>query len=122
MNESPPSILIVDDDRDIATNMSDILSDMGYQTDVANDGESALGLIRLNRYDVALLDFKMPGMDGAALYEEIKKLRPELVAIMVTAYAGSDGIERAETAGTWQVMRKPVNFEKLLGFIEEAVG
>lgn len=115
-------ILIVDDDRDIAINMADILSDIGFRTDVAHDGASAIRLVRDSQYDVALLDFKMPGMDGAALYEEMKRLQPNLVGIMVTAYAGSDGIERARSAGTWQVLRKPVDFDKLLRFIDEAVG
>jgi DNA-binding NtrC family response regulator len=44
-----------------------------------------------------------------------------VVAIMVTAYAESDGVDRALRAGTWRVLRKPIDFEKLLGFIEEAV-
>ena len=114
------SILIVDDDQDIAINMSDVLNDLGYEADIANDGSSALKLARSKQYDVALLDFKMPDMDGAELYARMKKLQPSVVAIMVTAYAESDGVDRALSAGTWQVLRKPIDFDKLLGFIQEA--
>ncbi len=117
----PTSILVVDDDADICSNVRDILEDLGYRTDIAHDGPSALRLIREKPFDIALLDFKMPGMDGAELYSEIRKLRPEIVAIMITAYAGSDGAERARAAGTWRVMRKPVDFASLLPLLEEAI-
>ena len=115
-----PSVLVVDDDDDIRCNVRDILEDLGYRTDTAHDGPSALKLVQEKSYDVALLDFKMPGMDGATLYAEIKRVRPEIVAIMVTAYAGSDGTDKAKEAGTWKVLRKPVDFDALLPFVEQA--
>ncbi len=114
------SILVVDDDIDISSNVQDILQDLGYRADVAHDGKSALQLVAENSYDVAVLDYKMPGMDGATLFEHIHLLQPGIVAIMVTAHAGSDGIQRATDAGTWQVLRKPVNVQNLLGLIDEA--
>ena len=114
------SILVVDDDKDITANVADILSDLGYDADVANDGESALELAKSNRYDIALLDFKMPGMDGADLYRRIKASQPHVVAIMVTAYAGSNGVERAINAGTWKVLRKPVDIAQLMSLVDEA--
>src|SRR5262249_23952119 len=74
-----------------------------------------------NSYDVALLDLKMPGMDGLTLYREIKKLRADTVAIIVTAYATSAKADEALTAGAWQVLAKPVDFPKLLGLVDEAL-
>lgn len=118
---SAPSILIVDDDADICANVSDILNDLGYHTAVAHDAQSALQKVREEPFDVALVDFKMPGMDGATLYSEIRRLHPEIVAIMITAYAGSDGAQRALDAGTWRVLRKPLDFSELLPLIEQAV-
>src|SRR5262249_14181180 len=73
-------------------------------------------------YDVALLDLKMPGMDGLTLYKEIKKLRSDTVAIIVTAYATSTTAEEAMTAGAWKLVPKPIDFPKLLKIIGEAVG
>lgn len=119
MSDEPHRVLIVDDDVDICQNMNDILQEFGYRTDMAHDGASAMKLVNSTRYDVALLDFKMPDTDGAALYTEIKKVQPSLIAIMVTAYAGSDGVQRAKDAGTWHVLRKPVDFEQLLSLIDE---
>ena len=112
------SVLIVDDDVDIAANVSDILQEFGYTVTSAHDGESALAKVNESKFDVALLDFKMPDMDGATLYERIRKIQPQMVAIMVTANAGSDGVDRAIGAGVWQVLRKPVEIPELLGKIE----
>jgi CheY-like chemotaxis protein len=117
-----PAILVVDDDVDTCRNLADILTDLGYQVDTAHDGPSALELVQQRHYDVALLDYKMPGMDGLTLYREIKKLRAGTVAIVVTAYAGSSTAEEALQAGAWQVLSKPVDFPKLLGLVNEALG
>ncbi len=122
MSEQGASILVVDDEVDTCRNLSDILTDLGYRVDVAHDGPSALELVRRNAYDVALLDLKMPGMDGLTLYREIKQLRAGTVAIIVSAYASSATAEEALTAGAWQVLAKPVDFPRLLGLVEEAVG
>jgi CheY-like chemotaxis protein len=116
------SILVVDDEVDTCRNLSDILTDLGYRVDVAHDGPAALELVRRNAYDVALLDLKMPGMDGLTLYREIKRLRAGTVAIIVSAYASSATAEEALTAGAWQVLAKPVDFPRLLGLVEAAVG
>lgn len=115
------SVLIVDDDVDTCASVSDILGDLGYRTDTAHNGPEALGLVQRSHYDVALLDLKMPGMDGLTLYREIKKLRPGTVAFLVTAFAGSDTAESAQKAGVRDVVRKPVDLPKLLSLIDEAV-
>jgi CheY-like chemotaxis protein len=121
MTASEPAILVVDDDVDTCHNLRDILTDLGYRVDTANDGAGALELVRRNAYDVALLDLKMPGMDGLTLYREIKKLRAGTVAIVVTAYAGGTTAEEALAAGAWQVLPKPIDFTKLLQLVDEAV-
>jgi CheY-like chemotaxis protein len=122
MTQPISSILVVDDDADTCRNLSDILTDLGYHVAVAHDGPAALELVRHNHYDVALLDYKMPGMDGLTLYREIKKLRAGTVAIVVTAYAGGDTADEALAAGAWQVLPKPVDFPRLLGLVDQAVG
>jgi CheY-like chemotaxis protein len=122
MDSKQPSILVVDDDVDTCRNLSDILSDLGYHVDTAHDGPAALDLVKTHGYDVALLDYKMPGMDGLTLYREIKRLRAGTVAIVVTAYAGGTTGEEALAAGAWQVLPKPVDFPKLLGLVSEATG
>jgi CheY-like chemotaxis protein len=122
MTTRPASILVVDDEVDTCKNLSDILTDLGYYVDIAHDGPSGLELVRRKPYDVALLDLKMPGMDGLTLYREIKKLRADTVAIVVTAYAAGATAEEALTAGAWQVLAKPVDFPKLMSLVDEALG
>jgi len=117
-----PLILVVDDDVDTCKNLSDILTDLGFRVDIAHDGQAALELVRQNPYDVALLDLKMPGMDGVTLYREIKKLRAGTVAIIVTAYASSTTADEALAAGAWQIVPKPVDLPKLLRLVDEALG
>ncbi len=116
-----PSILVVDDEVDTCRNLQDILTDLGYHVDTAYDGASALDLVGKKTYDVALLDLKMPGMDGLTLYREIKKRAAGTVAIIVTAYAGATTSQEARAAGAWQVLPKPIDFPKLLGLIGEAL-
>ena len=118
-------ILIVDDDLDILANLSDILSELGYDIITAASGQQALEKLdevdEGQRLDLCLLDFKMPGMDGVELLEKIHERRPEGPASMVTAYAGEDGDRRAMEAGTWKVMRKPVDVRLLIGMIGQAI-
>jgi CheY-like chemotaxis protein len=122
MSDTPASILVVDDDVDTCRNLQDILVEMGYQVDVAHDGLEALEKIRHKVYDIALLDLKMPGMDGITLYREIRKVQASAVAMVVTAFAGGNTTEQALAAGAWQVLSKPVDLSKLLGLVETAIG
>ena len=127
MSESRARILIVDDDEDNRANLADILSDIGFETETASCGDDALEIVYQNRpnggsgFDLCLLDFKMPGMDGVELFQKIRTVIPKLPAIIITAYAGDDGVQRAQDAGTWKVLRKPVDIQALLGMIDEAV-
>lgn len=66
------AILCVDDDPDTCASLSDILSDLGYTVDTANDGPAALERFEPSRHRLALLDFKMPGMDGLELCRHLK--------------------------------------------------
>jgi DNA-binding NtrC family response regulator len=119
---APPQILVVDDEVDICHNLADILIDIGCTVDVAHEGFTAIEMVRRKPYDVALLDLKMPGMDGLTLYREIKKVRAGTVAIIVSAYADSTTAESALTAGAWRILPKPVDFPRLIRLVDEAVG
>jgi DNA-binding NtrC family response regulator len=113
--------LIVDDEPDTCANLSDILTDLRYQVDTAYDGLSALELVKKHVYDVALLDLRMPGMDGLELYRRIRKISAGTVAIIVTAYASGDAAKSARAAGAWQIVPKPVNIGSLLGLVAQAL-
>jgi two-component system response regulator HydG len=120
--EKRARILVVDDDADICRNLSDILTDLDFHVDWAQNGQAALDLVSGQSYDIALLDLKMPGMDGLALYREIKKRRAGTVSLLVTAYATPATAEEALAAGAWKVVPKPVDFGKLLHMVDEVLG
>jgi two-component system, NtrC family, response regulator HydG len=114
-----PTVLVVDDEIDTCQNLADILSDLDYRVDTALNGQAALDLIQTRSYDVALLDLKMPGMDGVSLYRRIRKISPSTVAIIVTAYASDRATHEALTAGAAQVLSKPVDLAALLPLVDE---
>lgn len=119
-NDSPIAVLVVDDHEDNATGLADILKDCGYDVDVAFDGSSALQFIARRHYSFALVDYQMPGMNGVKLLTAIRRVQPCLVAMMITAFAGTDGVEEARAMGTWRVLRKPVDLGELLGLLDTA--
>jgi two-component system, NtrC family, response regulator HydG len=114
-------LLIVDDEQDTCSNLSDIFTDLGYQVEVAYDGPAALALVERNTFEVALLDLKMPGMDGLELSRRIHRISAGTVAIIVTAYASSATAASVLDAGAWRIVPKPVDFPKLLQLVEEAM-
>jgi len=121
MNARPARVLIVDDEADTCANLADILSELGYDVDTAQDGFAALALVAAKPYDVALLDLRMPRMDGLELYRRIREISAGTMAIVVTAYASSDTARSVLQAGAWQIVPKPVHVERLLTVVTEAL-
>jgi len=116
------SILIVDDDVDACENLRDILADLGYRVAIARNGPEAIEQVARSDYDIVLLDLKMPGMDGISVYRQIKRLSPETVAIVVSAFSGSELAERAvEEGAAAQIVAKPVEVPQLLRVIEASL-
>ena len=115
------TILVVDDDADTCRNMADLFGDVGYAIETAESGQTALTKARQTRYDIALLDLRMPGMDGLSLCRHLKRLQPRMGAILVTAYGDCDVNEQARAAGALLVILKPVDFSLLLAAVESSL-
>lgn len=113
-NCNQSSILVVDDDRDAGQNLGDILVDLGYEVGVAVDGFKALEMARDQRYEIALVDFKMPGMDGLTLARKLKELSCSMVVILTTAYANRDTLAAAPDHGVWKVFSKPLDLKRII--------
>jgi len=116
------NILLVDDDKDTCASMSDIFLDLGYTVDTANDGPGALELSGGHQYRLALLDYKMPGMDGLGLCRRLKHSQPGVVVALITAFSSIATTGAAAEAGVRCSLLKPVDFAELMPFVEEAVG
>src|SRR5271168_4647296 len=93
------NIMLVDDDQDCCAWLSGIFTDRGYTVDMAYDGPSALELSGQNRYRLAVLDYKMPGMDGLELCRCLRGAQPNVMVALVTPFASAATSNAASEAG-----------------------
>jgi len=118
-------ILVVDDDTGICLTLKEILEAAGCQVAIASDGAEGLRRIRSESFDVVLSDVVMPKMDGYELYCAVRKLRPDLPVLMMTAfhYDKDHVIKRSRMEGLEGVIfKKPVDTRRLKEIIAETVG
>jgi DNA-binding NtrC family response regulator len=106
-------ILIVDDDDFMRETLTDILSEMGYEAELAGSGEEAILKFQSTKYDIALIDLKMQGLNGCQTFQKIKVLSPETKAIIMTAYSHEVLIKDCLRAGAFGVLYKPLNMNKV---------
>jgi DNA-binding NtrC family response regulator len=104
-------ILAVDDEYLIRWSLQQDLAKEGYEVLVAESGEEALRIVQESPPDLVLLDIQMPGIDGIATLEEIKKIDSEIVVIMITAYGMVDTAVAAMKLGAHDYINKPYNLE-----------
>jgi DNA-binding NtrC family response regulator len=114
-------ILIVDDDRSQRELLRDTVQRAGYQADTAEDGASALQLAARDRYDFALLDFQMPGLNGIELFTTLHQSQPWLRAVIITAYGSLHTVYPAVCAGVARVLPKPVDPAELLSVMDDEI-
>ncbi|MFW6134768.1 MAG: response regulator [Elusimicrobiota bacterium] len=117
--DNQPKILIVDDDESIRNTMAGILKKEGYQVDLKENGQSAIEAAKEESYDIALLDIKMPGINGVETFKKIKDISPETIVMMMTAYAVDDLMNEAVQQGAKAVLNKPLDMRRVLGMIEK---
>ncbi|MFC1718555.1 response regulator [Candidatus Poribacteria bacterium] len=114
------SILIVDDNISFSKTMSFILHHKGYAVVTAENGLVAIERVKEQPFDMIFIDIKMPPMNGVEAYRRIKKIRPEAVVVMMTAYSVEDLVQEALQEGAYGVIYKPPDPHEVLATIEEA--
>ncbi len=107
-------VLVVDDEVNLLKTLSDVLDRNGYEVSVAKDGPSALGLIEKDGFDIALVDIRMPQMDGVELLEQIKARRPEIEVIIMTAYGTIETAIKSIKLGAYAYILKPLDIDDVL--------
>jgi len=112
-------ILVVDDDENIRNTMKAILESEGYTVDVAANGMEAIKRSEETAYNVALLDIRLPDMEGVELLKLIKDSVPRTRKIMVTGYPSMQNAVAALNKNADAYMVKPVDIEKLLNMVKE---
>jgi len=115
------TILVVDDDRDFRFNLSTILRGAGYDVMTASTGRQAIKEVARCAPSIALLDIRLPDMDGMKVLEGIRKIDQDLLAIMVTAYSDIKSAVRAMKMGAFDYIAKPFDDEELILIIRKAL-
>jgi PAS domain S-box-containing protein len=118
-------VLVVDDDLGLCRSLEEILAAAGCEVETAHDGAEALARVESGRFDLVLSDVVMPKMDGYELYTALRRLRPELPVLMMTAfhYDRDHVIKRSRAEGLEGVIfKKPVDPARLLDVMAQTVG
>jgi DNA-binding NtrC family response regulator len=114
-------VLIVDDEFSVRDSLHQWFAKDGYRTGSAKDGKEALKTLQDAPWDVVLLDIKMPGMDGMELQRRIHDIDPEIVVIMITAYASVETAVQALKEGAFDYITKPIDPDELSHLVRRAV-
>jgi len=107
-------ILIVDDEKNIRTSLSALLKEQGNSVDVCESGERAIEILKHQSFHVIFLDVKLPGMDGLQVLDEIQKIVPEMIVIMISGHADLSIAVQAAKKGAYNFFEKPLNPEKII--------
>ena len=114
MEEQKPKVLIVDDEKGLRIGTQRLLQSENYEVDTADCGMLGIKMGTENDYDLAILDLKMPDIDGISVLKEIKKARPNTVCFIATAYASYDTAIEATKLGAFTYIPKPFTPDELL--------
>lgn len=111
-------ILVVDDDESIRKTIAAILEEKGYIVDTAENGKEAIEKSNANFYNLALIDIRLPDMEGTKLLTEMKETSPKMIKIIVTGYPSLQNAITAVNRGADGYLLKPVNIDSLLETIK----
>lgn len=111
--------MIVDDDEAILRNLEKILRLEGYETDIARTGFEAIEKTKTNFYNLALLDIKLPDMEGTELLKRMHETFPKMVKIMVTGYPDLENAIASLNSGADAYLIKPVSVQRLLDVVKQ---
>ena len=114
-------ILLVDDEANVRTVFSDVLKRVGYQVKAVEDGHKAIKEVEEKTYNLALVDLRMPKMDGIGVLENIKKRKPEIPVIIYTGHGSITTAVQAMRKGASDYLNKPFSPEELKLSIRKAL-
>lgn len=113
-------ILVVDDERAIRNSLKEILSDEGYNVDIAEDGPTAIDMAEKERYDVIFCDIKMPNMEGTEVLEKLRTDGVDSAIIMISGHGDIDTAVECIKKGAFDFIQKPLDLNRILITIKNA--
>jgi len=114
-------ILLVDDEEVVHKTIGDYLREFGHQVDDVDDGASALQKIAAHEYDLALVDVRMPGMDGLSLLARIQETYPEMSVVIITGHGDMETAVQALRLGAVDFLNKPIKLLELDAVLEKSL-
>ena len=114
-------ILVIDDERSIRNTLTDILEFEKYRVELAEDGFTALELLKTNDFDVILCDIKMPGMDGIEVLQKIGEIKPDIPVVMISGHGNIDTAVESIKKGAFDYIEKPLDLNRLLITLRNAM-
>jgi two-component system, NtrC family, response regulator HydG len=115
------SLLIVDDENVVRDSLGKWFEEEGYSVDTASSAHEALLKLPRQRWDLALLDIKMPGMDGLELHRKMREVDPGIIVIIMTGYAAVDTAVQALKDGAYDYIMKPFDPDDLARLVAKAL-
>lgn len=122
MSRPPWRILIADDDPTAALLFRAALSSADFSTEIADNGEDALALVRREAFDAALLDVEMPGLDGIEVCEAIRNIHGKAFPVFLVTGHGDDEFMARVRSLSAGYMAKPIDWAALPGVLREVLG
>lgn len=114
-------ILIIDDEEESCKLLKAYLKRRGFEVEIAFDGEEGLEKVKCSNPDLVLCDISMPGLNGVEVLKKIKELNPRIIVIMLTGFGTFESAIECLKLGAYDHIGKPVELEKLLMLIREAL-
>ncbi len=115
------SILIIDDEKAQREVLTGYLKKKGFQIHSAENGEEGIKLVKDNSIDIIFSDFKMPGISGLEVLEQVRKLNPEISFVIITAYGTVENAVKTMRLGAYDYITKPVDLDELDLLIERII-
>ena len=112
-------ILVIDDEEDIRKTLSMTLRHAGYVVDTAENGKQAIEKTEANFYNLALIDIRLPDMEGTKLLTAMKETTPEIIKIILTGFPALQNTIDAVNKGAHGYLVKPINMDELLRTVQE---
>jgi CheY-like chemotaxis protein len=115
-------VLVVDDRAPDRETLRVILEDSGYEVSTAESGNYAVSMATERHFDIILMDIRMPGIDGFAAFQEIRRVDPLAKVVFITGYALENAVLEAVMSGAYSVLTKPVNPDEMLTLMKSIAG
>lgn len=119
-DQSNIRVLLVDDEEALLEFLSKRLLKQGFTVKAAFSGEEAIQVAKEEPYDVAVVDLKMPGIDGVETQKRLKEIQPFLQCIVLTGHGSIESALESGQRDAFQYLLKPVDYDSLVALIEEA--